>query len=121
MAERGGAGNLLRTLNKRAVAASLSPPGVEYSLSEGRLCSIPLIHSSKYGFREVSEWSLHRDLRGRLPSSLWCVWWEGPLVASRSLGVKALVFGPLNRSSPGAPSTAGWWPQPTWAPPAIYQ
>lgn len=61
------------TLNKRAVAVSLSPPGVEYSLSEGRLCSVQLNHSSKYGFREVSEWSLHRDPEGRLPSSLWCV------------------------------------------------
>lgn len=103
VAEGGGAGSLLRTLNKREVAASLSPPGAEYLLSESRLCSIQLNHSSKYGFREVAEWSLHRDPRGRLPSSLWCVQWEDPLVASRSLGVKAPAFGTLSRSSPGGP------------------
>ena len=46
---KGGGRSLSRALS-RAVASSLSPLGVEYSLSEGRPCSARLAHSSKYGF-----------------------------------------------------------------------
>lgn len=46
---KGGGRSLSRALS-RGVASSLSPPGVEYSLSEGKPCSARLAHSSKYGF-----------------------------------------------------------------------
>lgn len=77
--EGGGAGGgALEDSEQKSGGFVPFSPWVEYSLSEGRPCSLWLNHSSKYGFREVAEWSLYRDLRGCLPSSLWCFQWEDP-------------------------------------------